>query len=119
MFLYVIKILVFIPIVIFLIVISLKMSQKTLLGSYKNKYIRVLEVLNISKNNSIIVLKIGESGCVVSSTPSGVEKLKDLTEEDVLKIDQNLKENSDINFKNFNLKNEFGKYFEKIVKKED
>jgi flagellar protein FliO/FliZ len=119
MFLYVVKILVFIPIVIFLIVISLKMSQKTLVGSYKNKYVRVLEVLNISKNNSIIVLKIGESGCIVSSTPSGVEKLKDLTEQEILKIDQNLKESSEINFNNFKLKNEFGKYIEKIVKKED
>jgi len=116
MLLYVFKILIFIPIVIFLIIISLKMSQKTLVGSYKNKYIRVLEVLNISKNNSIIVLKIGESGCIVSSTPAGVAKIKDLTQEEILVIDKNLDENIEIDFK---LDNKLKKIMEKIIKKED
>nr|WP_312984502.1 flagellar biosynthetic protein FliO [Clostridioides sp.] len=92
------------------------MSQKTLVGSYKNKYIRVLEVLNISKNNSIIVLKIGESGCIVSSTPAGVAKIKDLTQEEILVIDKNLDENIEIDFK---LDNKLKKIMEKIIKKED
>lgn len=110
MWLYVFRILIFIPIVIFLIVISLKMSQKTLGGSYNNKYIRMIEVLNISKNNSIIVLKIGESGCVISSTPSGVEKIKDLSEEEIL----NIEKNNNIGELNY----DFKKILEKL-KKED
>jgi len=41
---YIIKVIAFIPVVILLIAISLKLSQKTLMQGQANKYMRVLEV---------------------------------------------------------------------------
>ncbi len=57
MILYLLKILICIPIILILIVLSLKISQGTLLKKYNDKYIKILDIVNISKNNSIIILK--------------------------------------------------------------
>lgn len=66
MILYLLKILICIPIILILIVLSLKISQGTLLKKYNDKYIKILDIVNISKNNSIIILKIGEEGCIMA-----------------------------------------------------
>ncbi|WP_235670434.1 hypothetical protein [Clostridioides difficile] len=60
MILYLLKILICIPIILILIVLSLKISQGTLLKKYNDKYVKILDIVNISKNNSIKILKIGE-----------------------------------------------------------
>ena len=68
MILYLLKILICIPIILILIVLSLKISQGTLLKKYNDKYVKILDIVNISKNNSIIILKIGEEGCIMASS---------------------------------------------------
>ena len=107
---YIIKVIAFIPIVIILIVISLKLSQKTLIQGQANKYMRVLEVVNINKNNSLMVIKIGDEGCILASSASSVNKIKDLTKEDILKIEKNINQNNIIAKKNFD------RYKDKIIK---
>ncbi|WP_236877017.1 hypothetical protein, partial [Clostridioides difficile] len=83
MILYLLKILICIPIILILIVLSLKISQGTLLKKYNDKYVKILDIVNISKNNSIIILKIGEEGCIMASSSSSMSKIKDLTKEEV------------------------------------
>ena len=92
MILYLLKILICIPIILILIVLSLKISQGTLLKKYNDKYVKILDIVNISKNNSIIILKIGEEGCIMASSSSSMSKIKDLTKEEILKIENDMKE---------------------------
>uniref|UniRef100_UPI0010343D4F flagellar biosynthesis protein FliZ n=1 Tax=Clostridioides difficile TaxID=1496 RepID=UPI0010343D4F len=91
MILYLLKILICIPIILILIVLSLKISQGTLLKKYNDKYVKILDIVNISQNNSIIILKIGEEGCIMASSYSSMSKIKDLTKEEILKIENDIK----------------------------
>ena len=123
MILYLLKILICIPIILILIVLSLKISQGTLLKKYNDKYVKILDIVNISKNNSIIILKIGEEGCIMASSSSSMSKIKDLTKEEILKIENDIKER---NFKIQDFKMEkikkiydFSRYIGKFTKKED
>lgn len=110
MILYIIKVIAFIPIVIILIAISLKLSQRTLIQGQANKYMRVLEVININKNNNLLVVKIGDKGCVLASSGSNINKIEDLTKEDILKIEENINQN------NVKAQQYFDKYKDKIIK---
>ncbi|EGT3986167.1 flagellar biosynthesis protein FliZ, partial [Clostridioides difficile] len=46
MILYLLKILICIPIILILIVLSLKISQGTLLKKYNDKYVKILDIVN-------------------------------------------------------------------------
>jgi flagellar protein FliO/FliZ len=113
---YIIKVIAFIPIVIALIAISLKLSQKTLIQGQSNKYMKVLEVINVNKNNSLLIVKIGDKGCVLASSGSNMNKIEDLTKEDILQIEENIAQN------NIKAQQYFDKYKDKmtkLIKKED
>ena len=116
MTLYIIKVVAFIPIIIILIAISLKLSQRTLMQGQANRHMKVLEVINLNKNNSLVVVKIGDKGCVLASSSSSVNKIEDLTKEDILQIEENIIQN------NVKAQQYFNKYKDKmtkIIKKED
>ena len=93
---YIINLIVFIPIIIILIVVSIKLSKINSDNIDRNKYVKVLEKTNLSKDNSIFVIKIGDEGCVLTSSPSKIEKIKDLTKEDIIEI-ENMKPNFSMN----------------------
>lgn len=60
-------------------------------GVNKNKYIHILERTHITKENSILVVKVGKKGYVITSTPEHVEKLVELSEDEVKEIEKNKK----------------------------
>lgn len=55
----------------------------------KNKYVQVLERTQITKENSILVIKTGKKGYVVISTSGHVDKLSELSEEEIKEIEEN------------------------------
>lgn len=55
----------------------------------KNKYIKVLERTQITKDNSILIVKIGKKGYVITSTAQHVDKLLELSEEEVEEFEEN------------------------------
>lgn len=85
---YIINLIVFVPVTIILIVVSIKLSKANLsnLGGYK--YIKVLERTVLSKDTEVCVLKIGDEGCVLVSSPSKVENIKELNKEEIENIEQ-------------------------------
>lgn len=83
---YIISLIIFIPITIILIVASIKLSKLNSDNINKHKYVKILERTNLSKDTSIFVLEMGDEGCVVASSPSKIEKLKELNKEDIAKI---------------------------------
>ena len=118
MFQYIINLIIFIPITIILIVASIKLSKINSDNINKHKYVKVLERTNLSKDTSIFVLEMGDEGCVVVSSPSKIEKLKELNEEDIDEIYE-MKESHGISLENidvdkfkvlnFNLNNKINK----------
>lgn len=85
---YIINLTVFIPVTIILIVVSIKLSKANLsnLGGYK--YIKVLERTALNKDTEVCVLKIGDEGCVLISSPSKVENIKELSKGEIESIEQ-------------------------------
>lgn len=85
---YITNLIVFIPVTIILIVVSIKLSKANLsnLGGYK--YISILERTVLNKDTEVCVIKIGDEGCVLVSSPSKVENIKDLSKEEIENIEQ-------------------------------
>lgn len=100
---YIINLIVFIPVTIVLIVVSIKLSKANLsnLGGYK--YIKVLERTILNKDTEVCVLKIGDEGCVLVSSPSKVENIRELSKEEIEYIEE---QKSNTKVKMINLNNE-------------
>ena len=104
------QLVVFLGVIICLIVISLRFSGKKYNDLQKGKYIKVVERVQLSKENSINLIKIGDKGYVVSSSSNGTQTIIELSEEEILKIEeQKIKANEILlssfnNFKNSKLK---------------
>lgn len=100
---YLINLSIFVPIIIILIVVSIRISKTNLerIGIYK--YVHVIEKTSLSKDTDVFVLKIGDEGCVIMSSPSSIEKIKDLSIEEVNNIDQKKEEIKKANVLKFNL----------------
>ncbi|RDY28933.1 hypothetical protein CHL78_003155 [Romboutsia weinsteinii] len=84
---YLINLSVFIPIVLILIVVSIKLSKVNIETNKKNNYISILEKTNLNKDTSILVLKTGDEGFVIISSPSHTEKIKKLSKDEILLIE--------------------------------
>lgn len=54
-----------------------------------NKYIKVIERTQISKDNAILVVKAGRRGYILMSSGNNVEKLSELSEEEINEIEEN------------------------------
>lgn len=81
----------------FLIVFSLmylvfKLSGDKFSKLNEGKYIKILERTQISKDSSIAVVKVGKKGYVLSTTSNKMEKLDDLTEEEINLLEEGKKE---------------------------
>lgn len=99
---YIINLIVFVPVIIVLIVASIKLSKANFSNIGNNKYTKVLERTNLSKDTDVFVLKIGDEGCVLVSSPSKVEKIKELSKEDIENI-EDLKQESKVDISNLNV----------------
>lgn len=100
---YIINLIVFVPITIILIVVSIRLSKTNIGNIGLNKYTKVLERTTLSKDTDVFVLKIGDEGCVIVSSSSSIEKIKELSKEEISNI-EGLKEESKVKLKTFNEK---------------
>lgn len=83
------KIAIFLPCILFLFFISIKYGGGKLQQMQNTRYLKVMERLSLSKDNSILVVKIGERAYVVSSCNKGIEILMELSEEEMNKVEAN------------------------------
>ena len=56
-----------------------------------NKYVRIIDRVQITKENTILIVKIGKKGFVITSTAANVEKLLELSEEEIDAIEEEKK----------------------------
>jgi len=95
------KIIIFLPFILFLIYLSLKYGGTKLQVLQGGKYIRIVEKISLSKDNSIMVVKIGDKGYVMSSTNNKIEILKELDSEELENAESVEKTNSLPKYENF------------------
>ncbi|MBV4424056.1 flagellar biosynthetic protein FliO [Clostridium tyrobutyricum] len=69
--------------VIFLIYISLKYGGGKFQNVQKNKFVKILQRSQISKENSLLLVKIGERAYVISSTTGRIEILYELDKDEI------------------------------------
>ena len=102
MFKYIVNLIIFVPITIFLIIASMKLTKINSDKINKHKYIKILERINLSKDVSILVLEIGDEGYVLALSPSKIDKLKTLSKEEIFKIYE-MKEHYNANLSQINI----------------
>lgn len=83
----ILKIVIFLPFILLLIYASVKFGGSKLQDIQNGRYIKILERTPISKENSVLVIKIGEKGYVMASTNGKLEILSELEKEEVLKVE--------------------------------
>jgi len=101
---YIINLIVFVPFTIALIIITIRLSKSSINGIAKNKYIKVLERTNLNKDTELYVLKVGDEGCVIVSSPTKTDTIKELTSHQIEEIEKKQEEVKINNRNNINLK---------------
>jgi flagellar protein FliO/FliZ len=106
------KIIVFLPFILVLFYLSVKYGGSKLQQIQNGKYIKVLERVALSKDNSLMVVKIGDKGYVITSAAGKVETLMELGDDEIKKL-EDLKQ---IQIPEYASLKEF---FQKVLKKKE
>lgn len=93
-----IQIVIFLPFILFLIYLSLKVGGGKVQSLQNGKYIKVLEKINVSKEGNIILVKIGQEYHIMTSTNNEIKEISVLSKEESLKYEMD-KKLSDQEFK--------------------
>ncbi|MBN4049322.1 flagellar biosynthetic protein FliO [bacterium AH-315-N14] len=85
------KIIIFLPFILFILYLSLRYGGNKLQKLQNGRYMKVLDRIALSKENSIIVVKIGEKAFAVSSSSKEINILFELPEGEISRV-ENIKE---------------------------
>lgn len=100
-----------------LMFLSFKLMGPKLTAMNNNKYVKVVERVQVTKENAILIVKIGKKGYIMTSTAGHMEKLSELSEEEINDIEEDKKKAAQEIAENYNkliLKSK--KSFSKVVK---
>ena len=84
----IIKLIFALVVVLGLMYLVFKISGNRLNKINEGKYIKVLEKVQISKDTSIVVVKIGKKGYIMSSSNNNTEKIDEISEEEILLLEE-------------------------------
>ncbi len=117
------KIIIFLPFIIFLLYLSLKYGGNKLQKLQNGRYMKVMDRISLSKDNSIVVVKIGEKAYAVSSSSKEINILFELPKEEISRIEliKDLPQYEDMKqlFKKHVLKKQVVEIFKKHNMKKD
>lgn len=124
---YILNLVLVVPIVIILFFIAIKLGKTSLSKVGIHNHISILEKVNLSKDSSMFVLKMGEKeGCVGILTPSGFQIIQNLDSDGIKEIEDkknqflNQEKTLDLKSKIFNKKNNnIEENYIDLLKKED
>lgn len=107
-----------------LMFLTFKVMGKKVDSFNNGKYVRVIERVQVSKENTILVVKIGKKGYVMTSSTGNMGKLSELSEEEINLIEEEKKKAAEEiteNYKNLMIKSKksFSKIVNNIRSKED
>ena len=82
-----------------------------------NKYVKVIERVQVTKENSIITVKIGKKGYVMTTGAGHMEKLSELSEDEINNIEEEKKKTTQEMTQNYyELISKIKKIYSNIVK---
>ena len=81
------KIIVFLPLILVLLYLSLKYGGNKLQKLQNGKYMKIIDRIALSKDNSIVVVKIGEKAYAISSSSRKIEILFELPKDEITIIE--------------------------------
>jgi len=81
------KIIIFLPFILFMLYLSLKYGGTKLRKFQNGRYMKVLDRISLSKENSIAIVKIGDKAYAISSTLKDIKILFELPSEEIIKIE--------------------------------
>lgn len=114
-FMMIIKLIISLLVILGLIFILFKLSNKKINDMNENKYINVIDRCQIDKDSYILIVKIGKKGYVMSSSAGKIEKLEELSEEEIISIqNEKLKKIKEANIKYENTINNLKKLISKV-----
>ena len=93
-FVLVIKVIFTLVFILCLIYLSLRYGGGKLQSLQRNKYLKIIERIGLSKDNSLFVIKMGEKGYVVSSSQNKIQVLLDVPSEELKEIEKRNQFNS-------------------------
>lgn len=107
-----------------LIFLTFKLMGTKVNSINNSKYIKVIERVQVSKENTVLIVKIGKKGYVMTSTTGHMGKLSELSEDEINLIEEDKKkaaEEMTENYKKLMLKSKssFSKILKNISSKED
>lgn len=82
------KLIMALAVVLLLMLLSLKLAGKGYSNINSNKHIKVIDRVQIGKDSFVTVLKVGETGYLLSNTNQSTEVIEKLSEEDIAKIEE-------------------------------
>lgn len=108
------------PIILILIYISIKVGGSKLDTLNKNRYIKIIERVPLNKENSIFLIKLGQEYYVAASNNGSFEIIKELSKDEVIKLEENKEIPQYDSFKDFicDIKSKFRKNEEKKWRKD-
>ncbi|PRR83970.1 hypothetical protein CLVI_06240 [Clostridium vincentii] len=88
----ILKLIVALIILFGLMIIVLKYSKKGMDNSTRRSYSKIVDRTQISKDSFVIVLRVGKEGMVILTAAGHTQKLKDLSEEEINKAEEDKQE---------------------------
>ena len=87
-----IKLIFALVVVIFLMMLSLRLSNKSIDKINGKRYMNVVDKVQLGKDSFIAIVKIGDKGLIMSVSQNKTEVLEEITLEEVLKIEKEKRE---------------------------
>lgn len=84
---YILNLVLVIPIVLLLFFIAIRLGKTSLVKIGAYNHVTILEKININKDSSVLVLKLGNEGCVGVATSSGFEVIQKLDINEIKEIE--------------------------------
>jgi len=107
-----------------LIFLSFKLAGSKLNSINNNKYIKIIERVQVTKENSMLIVRIGKKAYIMTCTAGHMEKLSELSEEEINKIEEDKRKAAEEMAENYkklmmNSKKSFSKIVKNIRSKEE
>lgn len=74
-----------------LMFLSIRIMGSKVNAINNNKYVKIIERVQVTKDNAILIVRIGKKGYVITSTSGKMDKLSELSEEEINSIEEDKK----------------------------
>lgn len=89
-----IKLLIALGITLGIMFLSYKVLGTKVESVNNSKYIKVIERTQLSKDSALLVIKAGKKGYIMSCSANNIEKVEELSEDEINEIEENKKKSN-------------------------